>query len=243
MKKILFKILFILILGILGGMIFQVFILPFLMGIPYFQNFNFIKILTEKRMIVNPPPGTVIFQENDILQKSIEKVEKVVAGVSSQPKKGKILEGSGLILTNDGSFVTLASLVPQGADINLFWEGEKISYQILKKDFKADLALIKFGKNNLNTASFADLGKIKLGQRVFLVGIIFSNGVPQKIVDEGIIQTIGGDSIGTNIFENNKISGSPIFSIEGEVIGLGVVDDEGKVSVIPINKIREFAGL
>jgi hypothetical protein len=82
-----------------------------------------------------------------------------------------------------------------------------------------------------------------LGQRVFSIGIIFNNGVPQKIVNEGIIQTIGGDLIKTNIPEDSKISGSPIFNINGEVIGLGVIDDEGKVSVIPINKIREFAGL
>ena len=224
-------------------MIFQVFILPFLMGIPYFQNFNFIKILTEKRVIVNPPPGTVILQENDILQKSIEKVEKVVIGVSTQPKKGKTVEGSGLILTNDGSLITLASLIPSGADLSLFLEGEKISYQVLRKDAKNNLALIKLEKGDLNTASFADLGKLRLGQRVFSIGIIFNNGVPQKIVNEGIIQTIGGDLIKTNIPEDSKISGSPIFNINGEVIGLGVIDDEGKVSVIPINKIREFAGL
>lgn len=248
MRKIFLKIFFILILGALGGVIFQAFLLPYLAAIPYFQKFQFIKILTE-REVKTFPKETVIVQENIALQNAIEKVEKVAIGVKSQPKKGKALEGSGLILTRDGLMITLASLVPQGADFNFFWEGEKIPYQILKRDLKTNLALVKLNKTNLPTAGFSSLEKIKQGQRIFLIGISFKKPTVQgeeitkKIVNEGIIQSFDEDSIETNIFEKNTLAGSPLFDIEGNVLGLNTIDQEGKVITTPIKKIKEFAGL
>lgn len=223
-------------------MIFQAFILPYLATIPYFQRFQFIKILTEREVIVNPKE-TVIIQENVALQQAVEKIERMVIGVQTKTKGGKILEGSGLILTSDGLVVTLASLVPFGSEFNFFWEGEKLPFQILKRDLKTDLALIKVKKNNLPTTGFADLEKIKLGQRVFLLGIVFEGELPQKIVNEGIIKTFDENTIRTNIFEKNILRGSPLFNIKGEVLGLNSIDLEGKVATVPISKIKEFVGL
>jgi len=33
-----------------------------------------------------------------------------------------------------------------------------------------------------------------------------------------------------------------LFNIKGELVGLNTVDSEGKISAIPVNKIREFIG-
>jgi len=242
MPRFLFRTVFILILGALGGMIFQAFILPYLATKPYFQRFQFIKILTEREVIVNPKE-TVIIQENVALQQAVEKIERIVIGVRTKTKGGKILEGSGLILTSDGLVVTLASLVPFGSEFNFFWEGEKLPFQILKRDLKTNLALIKVEKNNLPTTGFADLEKIKLGQRVFLLGIVFENEQPKKIVNEGIIKTFDENTIRTNIFEKNILKGSPLFNIKSEVVGLNTIDLEGKVAAVSISKIKEFVGL
>ena len=86
---------------------------------------------------------------------------------------------------------------------------------------------------------------MKLGERVFLVGVIFEN---QKItslgrvVNEGIVKSFNQDFIKTNIFEKNILKGSPLFDIEGKVLGLNTIDLEGKVIAIPISKIKSFAG-
>jgi S1-C subfamily serine protease len=241
MRSFLLKIFFILIIGALGGIIFQAFILPYLTTMPFFQKFQFIRMLRERQVIINQPPATVIIQENVALQKSIEKVEKVVVGVNAQNKKGKILaEGSGLILTADGHFVTLASLVPAGADFNFLWGEEKLAFQIIKRDSKNNLALIKFDKNDLPTAGFVDSGEIKLGERVFLLGVIFEGDKTKKVVNEGIIKSFNEDSIKTNIFEDSRLQGSPLFNIEGKVVGLITIDKTGQVSAIPIEKIKEF---
>jgi len=235
------KFFFVLIIGALGGMIFQAFILPYLATKPYFQRFQFIKILTEREVNVYPTE-TVVVQENVALQRTIEKVEKTVIGVQTRTKAGKILEGSGLILTSDGLVVTLADIVPYGSDFNFFWEKEQLLFQVLKRDLKNNLALIKIEKANFSTTGFADLEKTKLGQRVFLLGIIFEDRNFTKIVNTGVIKAFNKNAIRTNIFEKSILKGSPLFDIEGNVLGLNTIDFEGKVTAIPINKIQEFAG-
>lgn len=222
-------------------MIFQAFILPYLATKPYFQRFQFIKILTEREVNVYPTE-TIVVLENIALQRTIERVEKTVIGIQTRTKAGKILEGSGLILTSDGLVVTTADIVPYGSDFNFFWEKEQLSFQVLKRDLKNNLALIKAEKANFPTTGFAGLEGIRLGQRVFLLGIIFENGNFTKIVNTGIIKTFDKDAIRTNIFEKSILEGSPLFDIEGNVLGLNTIDFEGKVTAIPIDKIQEFAG-
>jgi len=188
----------------------------------------------------------VYIQENVALKNAIERVEKVVVGVRSETAAGKVLEGSGLILTADGLIITLADLVPRGSDFSFFIDGERPAFQILKRDLENNLALVKVEERNLPTVGFANLEKIKLGERVFLVGIIFNKqkiASPGLVVNEGIIKNFDENKIETNIFEKETISGSPLFDIEGKVLGMNMIDKEGKVITIPISQIRAFTDL
>lgn len=241
MIKTILKIIAILFLGAFGGFLFQIFVLPYLIASPYFEKFQFVKNFKERKVIVNPKEE-IFIQENTALERAIEKVEKTVIAVQTKTKQGKILEGSGLIITSDGLVVTFADLVPVGSSFSFFTEGEKAQFQILRRDLKNNLALIKLEKTNLLTSGFADSEKTKLGQRVFLIGIIFEKAVPSKIVNQGIIKSFGEDFIKTNIFEKKILNGSPLFDIEGNVLGLNTIDEEGKVIAIPIEKIKTFAG-
>lgn len=239
MPRFFFKFFFILIAGALGGVVFQALILPYLATKDYFKEFGFVKILTEREVNIYPT-DEVIIQENTALQKAVERVDKVVVGVRAQSKQGKITEGSGLILTTEGDVVTLGDILPKGYDFSFFWEGEKLPFKI--SEVGENLVKVKIEKTNLPTVPFADLEKIKLGQRVFLVGIIFEKGQPRKIVNEGIIKTFDENFIRTNIFEKSTLAGSPLFDIEGNVLGLNTIDREGKVITISIKKIKEFSG-
>jgi len=82
---------------------------------------------------------------------------------------------------------------------------------------------------------------MRLGQRVFLVGIVFDKKGPQKFVNQGIIKYFDADLIQTNIFEDQELEGSILFDIEGNVLGLNTID-QGEVSAIPTSKIKEFLG-
>ena len=241
MLKNIFKILAIFIIGMVGGIFADQIFWPYFVERPLFYQYRL-----EQSPVYVTERKEVYIQENVVLKNAIEKVEKVVVGVRTETKAGKILEGSGLILTADGLVITLAELIPSGSTFNFFVEGESVSFQILKRDSKENLALIKLEKTNLPTVGFANLEKLKLGERVFLVGIIFNKqkiASPGFVVNEGIIKNFDENKIETNIFEKETISGSPLFDIEGKVLGMNMIDKEGKVIAIPISQIRAFTDL
>lgn len=238
MLKNIIKILAIFVIGMVGGIFADQILWPYFVERPLLYQYQL-----EQNPIYVTKKEKIYIQENIALRNAVEKVEKTVVGVRSKTKTGKILEGSGIILTSDGLMVTLAELVPQGSEINIFWEGKMPSFQILKRDLKNNLALIKIEEKNLSTTGFADLEKLKLGERVFLVGIIFEKGlVSRKTVNEGIVKNFNQNLIETNILEKNSLSGSPLFNIEGSLLGLNIVDKESKVSTIPLSKIKQFSG-
>lgn len=237
MLKNIFKIIAVFIFGIAGGIFADQILWPYFIERPLFYQYRL-----EQAPVYVTEQKQITIQENTALKNAIEQVGKTVIGIETKLKTGKVLEGSGLIVTSDGLVVTFADLLPQGAETNLFWEGKSPSFQILKKDLKENLALIKIQESNLPTAGFADLEKIRLGERVFLVGIIFDKEGAQKTTNEGIIKTFDNVLIQTNIFEKSNLLGSPLFDIEGEVLGLNAIDKEGEIVAIPIKKIKEFIG-
>lgn len=238
MTKNILKILAVFVIGAMGGIFADQILWPYFIERPLFYQYN-----------LNPSSGNIIekkeiiIQENIALQQAIERVEKTVISVKTETSRGKNTEGSGLILTSDGLAVTLAELLPSGSKPQIFWEGEKLPFQVLKKDLKNNLALLKIEKNNLPTIGFGDGGKLKLGQRVFLLGAVMEEGQFRKIVNEGIVRTFSEDFIQTNISEKSILSGSPLFDIEGKVLGLNKVLQTGEIITIPIKKIQEFTGL
>lgn len=238
MKSVL-KISTIFILGIFGGIFADQILWPYFVERPLFYQYRLEQspvYLTERKQI--------IIQENTALTSAIAKVGKTVVGVKTKETPEKILEGSGLIITSDGLMVTLADLIPQGSSFfSFFVEGKPVAFQILKRDLKNNLALVKIEEINLPTVSFADFEKIKLGERVFLVGTIFEGKTIKKIVNEGIVRSLNEDLIETNISEKNNLAGSPLFNIEGEVLGLNTINSEDMVFSVPISKIKQFLGL
>lgn len=231
MLKNIFKILVIFILGIGGGIFGCQFLQPY-----FFEKEHF-----------SPPPRPIQFiekvEKKEIDQTVIEKAEKAVIAIKTETKKGKILEGSGFILTSDGLIVTLAELVPQGGKFSFFIDGKPASYQILKRDLKENLALIKVEKENLPTVSFAKLETLKLGKRVFLVGKILKPQGIKTTVNEGIVKYFDENLIETNILEKKNMTGSVLFDIEGNVLGINIVDEEQRIISLPVSKIRAFSGL
>jgi S1-C subfamily serine protease len=236
MRKIFFEIILIFIIGVCGGIFADQILWPYFIERPLFHQYRLEQspvYLTERK--------EVIIQENVALQEAIEKVGNTVIGVRTKTAGGEIVEGSGLILTSDGLLVTLADLVPQGSNFEFLVEGKITSFQILKRDLKQNLALIKVEKNNLPTIGFANLEKLRLGERVFLVGV--SQSPPGDLmVNEGIVKSFDKDFIQTNIFEANNITGSPLFDMEGQVLGLNMLDSEGRIITIPVTKLKIFAG-
>jgi len=231
MLKNILKILVIFVIGMAGG-IFASQILW-----PYYTERPLTPVIEKKEIII---------QENTALEEAVKKVEKAVVGIKIKTTKGKIITGSGIIVTTDGLIITLSELLPKAGDFAFFIDGKTVvEYQILKRDQKTNLVLLKVKteKDDLQTSGFASLEEIKLGERVFLMGVIFPESEPIKMVNQGIVKYLAKDYIRTNIFENNTLIGSPLFNIKGELLGLNTIDSQARVTAIPITQIRQFIGL
>ena len=235
MFKNILKIIAIFVIGTVGGIFADQILWPYFIERPLFYEYRL-----EQSPVYITERKEIFIRENTALKQAIERVEKVVVGIKTETKQGKTLEGSGLIVSSDGLMVTLAQLVPQGSDFSFFWQGKPVHFQILAR--KNNLALIKLEEENLPTTSFANLEKLKMGERVFLIGIIFENQKPCQIINEGIVKSFNSDFIKTNIFEKNILAGSPLFDIEGNVLGLNTINLEGKVLTILNDQIKSIAG-
>ena len=237
MRKRLLGILKVFVISIFGGLFAQQIIWPLLLQNPFFAQYK-----QDEAPIYVTEKSEFFIQENTALEKAIEQVEKSVVGIRTITESNNVLEGSGLIITSDGLAVTLAELVPLDADFSVYVDSVLVSAQVLKRDLIENLALIKIDQGNLNTLSFAEIDKIKLGERVFLLGITFDNGDINKVVNEGSIRFLSGDLIETNMFDNESLLGSPLLNIEGKFLGLNFLDLDGRVITLPISKIKTFTG-
>ena len=133
MRKILLEILVIFIIGICGGIFADQILWPYFVEKPLFHQYRL-----EQSPVYITERKEFIIQENVALQNAIEKVANTVIGVRTKTATGKVLEGSGLILTSDGLLVTLADLVPQGSDFEFLVEGkfcDAVRLGILREEF------------------------------------------------------------------------------------------------------------
>ncbi|MFA5208011.1 MAG: trypsin-like peptidase domain-containing protein [Candidatus Paceibacterota bacterium] len=212
------KAIIVVLLGVLGGTITWLFI---------FKNHSsFIQVVNKEEKIY--------IEENTALTSIIKTVKDSVVALEVNYNQTKI-SGFGIVLTADGLIVALAENIPQNSEANISIKGESnISYQVLKRDIENNLALIKIDRNNLQTKGFFDFSKLEIGEGVF----ILSNSV-----NEGIVKSFNDDLIKTNIIENEIVNGAPVFNIKGEVLGIGYKDDNNFIDIIPVSKIKSFAGL
>ena len=244
MLKTIFKILIVFVIGAIGGIWSQAFLLPYLVEKSCFQRFEFIEQFKQGEVVVNPVEK-IIIQENTGIKQAIEKSKKTIVGITSETTTGKILQGSGLIVSSDGLIITLSSIVPRDSETILFLDGEQIIPEILQR--KSDFALLKVDVANLPTIGFTDFEKVSLGEKVILIGAIFQindnrEQIIKKIANQGIVKYFDQDTIHTNMFEKYYLWGSCLFDIEGNLIGMNIIDKEGRVISVPISKIRDFLG-
>ncbi len=222
----------ILLLGALGGIIFQALILPHLANHEYFGDWSVVKNL--KREAIINPTEEIIIEENQLVEESYQKTKKILV---------KLDNSCGFLVTADGLVITLATALPaETTDQYLFLEGRKIDYTVTKVDRDQNLALLKIAENNLPTRSFASLDSIRTAQPVFLSGLIVEEGDIKEIFNQGAIKMIDDSLIRTNIFEKDVLAGSPLFNVKGEIIGINSIDSEGKVTALVVDEIRKFAG-
>ncbi len=170
-----------------------------------------------------------------------EKVNKAVVVVLTEQKEfiksgssTKSVTSSGLgsgFMISDTEIITAAHVVQIADNIKVkFIDGEEIPAKVISSYIHADVALLKliWPKKNAKTVKLADSDKVKIGEKVFVVGAPFGLG---HSLSSGYISGIMKDTNDKNPFTiseyfqtdaaiNQGNSGGPMFNMNGDVIGV-----------------------
>jgi serine protease Do len=135
--------------------------------------------------------------------------------------------GSGFVIDPSGLVVTNNHVIADADEINVILnDGTKLPAQLVGKDSKADLALLRVHADKpLKSVAFGDSDKLRLGEWVIAIGNPFSLG---GTVTAGIVSARNRDInsgpydnyIQTDAAINRGNSGGPLFNLNGEVIGI-----------------------
>jgi len=175
------------------------------------------------------------------LRDAFRKVEQAVVVVRTEqkelapfPQKGMVSLnglGSGVLVSSDGKVLTAAHLV-QAADAIVveFADGEVIPARVAGTAVSADVALLQLERPPLNLASakLADSDKTEVGDEIFVVGAPY--GLSHTLtaghisgrhtLNKRTENTMAVEFLQTDAAINRGNSGSPLFSLDGEVIGI-----------------------
>ncbi len=180
-----------------------------------------------------------------------------------QPTDRKVSSlGSGFVIDAKEGLIVTNNHVIEGADeivIN-FHDGSKLKVdKVLGKDAKADLALLKVTpKKPLTAVAFGSSERMKVGDWVMAIGNPFGLGgsvtvgiisAKQRDIQSGPYD----DFLQTDASINKGNSGGPLFSMDGEVIGVNtaiISPSGGSIGIgfaVPsdtvvavVNQLKEF---
>ena len=138
--------------------------------------------------------------------------------------------GSGFIIDASGLVVTNNPVIADADEINVILnDGTKLPAQLVGKDSKSDLALLRVKTDKtLKAVKFGDSDKLRLGEWVIAIGNPFSLGgsVTAGIVsarNRDISQGPYDNYIQTDAAINRGNSGGPLFNLDGEVVGVNTL--------------------
>jgi len=148
---------------------------------------------------------------------------------SQAPRRVSSL-GSGFIIDASGIVVTNNHVIADADEITvIFNDGSKLKAELIGKDSKTDLAVLKVKPDKpLKAVKFGNSEKLRLGEWVIAIGNPFSLG---GTVTAGIVSARNRDInsgpydsyIQTDAAINRGNSGGPLFNLDGDVIGVNTL--------------------
>ena len=146
-------------------------------------------------------------------------------GQGNRPRRSSAL-GSGFVISEDGYIVTNNHVI-EGADevIIEFFEGGELEAKVIGTDPKTDIALLKVESDTpLAFVPFGNSDTARVGDWVLAVGNPLGQGfsVSAGIVSQRnrALQGAYDDYIQTDAAINRGNSGGPLFTMDGEVVGV-----------------------
>jgi tetratricopeptide (TPR) repeat protein len=155
-----------------------------------------------------------IFREN----------RKSIVVVTAYSSKGRPLtEGTGFIAGPDGAVITNYHVIGIAKDIKVKANGKILDVEgVVYADRENDFVILRVKGKGMQAVKFGDTTKLKPGEKVFVISSSADTG---DMIYEGIfkkIKTISRAGRGLDITApiSQGSSGSPLFNMNGEVIGI-----------------------
>jgi serine protease Do len=135
-------------------------------------------------------------------------------------------QGSGFILSADGIVLTNAHVVQNATEVTVkLTDRREFKAEVLGSDAATDIAVLRIEARDLPVVKLGDPARARVGDWVVAIGSPFGF---ENSVTAGIVSAKGrslpGDIyvpfIQTDVAVNPGNSGGPLFSLEGEVIGI-----------------------
>jgi serine protease Do len=135
-------------------------------------------------------------------------------------------QGSGFIVTPDGTILTNAHVVDGASEVKVkLTDRREFTAKVLGIDKTADVAVLKIDTKGLPTVKIGDPSRVSVGQWVLAIGSPFGL---ENTATAGILsarsRSLPGEGyvpfLQTDVAVNPGNSGGPLFNAEGEVIGI-----------------------
>ena len=184
-------------------------------------------------------------KEQDFVD-AAEKATPAVVFIATDNKSG-----SGIIINKEGIIVTNNHVVENAVNISVRLADKRIFRgEVIGRDDKADIALVKINAGNLSALEFGDSEKVEVGEPVIAIGNPYGYDFT---VTTGIISakhrergpTEYRDFLQTDASINPGNSGGPLVNLRGEVIGINTfIVSEGIAGelgfAIPSNLVKDL---
>ena len=158
--------------------------------------------------------------------------------------------GSGIIIDKKGYVLTNYNVINNEKDIMVILSGgRRVKAEIVAKDYKSDIAILKINVENLKAVKFGDSSKLKTGERIIGIG----NPLGEEFsgcVSVGIISAknsiIKVDDRAYKVYQTDMEpikgnSGGAALNSKGEVIGIinNNLNSSKGYFIMPINEAKK----
>lgn len=177
--------------------------------------------------------------------------------VSGQTQLVEQATGSGVVITTQGHVVTNHHVVKGASDVQVLWQGQYLSAEIVGVDELTDLAVLRVTEDvSLPAVMMGDPEQVKAGDWAFVIG----NPLGKQFADTitvGVVSALNREleessivkMIQTDAAINSGNSGGGMFNTRGELIGIpslkfsasskeGIASIEGIAMAIPMDVVK-----
>lgn len=254
----------IIVLGGVGGVLFDAVVMPRVADMPALSGAEFLKHLNERVTVINKTEQ-IVMREEDPLEKTVSQPAAAVMTLVTSDDTARLSEaGTGVLVTNDGLFMTYGGVQAEGMAARTYqavlFDGSVRQAELVGHDALTGISFFRLaGSPNTPAIAFANSDDARIGTRVVALGS--SDGEYRVRAASGVIgdldrtfslsgKTVAFSERWQGVFRPDiagleRFVGGPLVDANGEMQGMVAslpFDGEKEVFVIPSNAVRESLG-